>query len=426
MKTPILLPARLTVFFALLLLLAPQSVAISEPLAKITVEAGKHTRIDTPVSVALDGISYTELALYEIRPSGRKPVAMQIEQGKPERLWWILSGTTKAGEKRAYELVEGLSYVEKSQPVGVTKNDSFLQIQAGNNKVLRYNHALVPPPEGASPLYTRNGFIHPLWSPTSAILTDIHPPDHIHHMGIWMPWTKTEFEGREIDFWNLKKGQGTVRFVKFISTASGTVFGGFCSQHEHIDLKAPGGEKVVLKETWDVRVYNLGGPDEGYWLWDLVSTQRCAADSPLRLPKYRYGGLGFRGARQWLGENASYLTSEGRTRKDGHGTRGRWCDMAGLSGKNWAGVTIMSHPKNFRHPEKMRIWPDPREGVFFCFAPSQLGDWTMKPGKDYVFRYRFYVHEGKVRVVDAERFWHDFAEPPEVNLEKISKQKRGN
>ena len=395
----------------------------AEPLAKVIVEAGGRNRVDTPVSVLLgdisDCLSDAEFRLEEIRGSERLPVPAQLEPGDKPRLWWILSGTTPAGDKRVYELLKGQSV--KAPPVKVMKNDSFLQIQVGGSKVLRYNHALVPPPKEASPLYTRSGFIHPVWSPTEEILTDMHPPDHIHHLGVWMPWTKTTFEGQEVDFWNLKKGQGTVRFVKFISTASGAVYGGFRSQHEHVVLKAAEGEKVVLEETWDVRVYNLGGPEKSYWLWDLVSAQRCVADSPLHLPEYRYGGLGFRGARQWLGENASYLTSEGRTRKDGHGTRGRWCDMAGLTGKDWAGVTIMSHPENFRHPEPIRIWPNPREGVFFCFAPSQLGDWKIEPAEDYLWRYRFYVHEGKIRVADAERIWYDFAEPPKVKLEKILK-----
>lgn len=412
------------VFFLLFTAIASQAVTAAEPLAEITVEAAKHTRIDTPVSVALDGISCTELRLEEIRGSERIPVPIQLEPGNPARLWWIISGVTQAEGKRVYELVRGKSIkkpVPASPAVEVIKNDSFLQIQLGGRKVLRYNSAIVPPPEGVSPLYARSGFIHPLWSPQGAVLTKINPKDHLHHMGIWMPWTKTIFEGREVDFWNLNEGEGTVRFVKFISTASGAVYGGFRAQQEHVDLKAPGGEKVALDETWDVRVYNLGGPEKGYWLWDFVSTQRCATESPLYQLKNRYGGLGFRGAGEWSGKNASYLTSEGRTRKDGHATRGRWCDMAGrLSGKDWAGVTIMSYPENFRHPEPMRIWP--KGQVFFNFAPSQMGDWVMEPGRDYVFRYRFYVHEGKIVVADAERLWNDFAEPPKIRLKKISKK----
>ena len=414
------------IVFASALLVSTGPAACAEPLAKITVEAGEHTRIDTPVSVSLEGIPEAQagagLQLRElelVKRSGRVPVAAQIEPGDPPRLWWILSGTTQAGRERYYELVKGRG--ARGSRVRVRKNDEFLQIQMGGMKVLRYNHAPVPPPEGKSPLYTRSAFIHPLWSPKGAVLTDIHPADHIHHLGIWMPWTKTKFEGKEVDFWNLKEGQGTVRFVKFLSTMSGPVYGGFEAEQEHVALKTSEGEKVVLKEVWDVRVYNVGGAEKGYWLWDFKSTQRCVADSPLHQIKYRYGGFGFRAAAEWKGENASYLTSEGKTRKDGHATRARWCDTSGRIADKWAGIVHMSHPKNFRHPESMRIWPGFDQEVFFNWAPSQLGDWVMEPGEDHVFRYRLYVHEGKITVADAERLWHDFAEPPKVTLKKASK-----
>jgi hypothetical protein len=435
MRNRILVLISTIIAFVLFLVCGPQSVSYGQPLAKITVEAGSRTRIDTPVSATLeaipDAMRRAPIGLMEVRGSERLPVLSQIEPGDPPKLWWVLSGTTPAGSERTYELVRGQSAGVSG--IEVTKNDSFLEIQAGARKILRYNHASVSPPAGQSPLFTRSGFIHPLWSPSGAILTNIHPADHIHHLGIWMPWTKAKFEDKEVDFWNLGEGQGTVRFVKFLSTTSGPVYGGFQAEHDHVALKTSAGEKVVLKETWDVRVYNIsgqgealdgiepasGGPEKGYWLWDFVSTQRCASDSPLYQMEYRYGGFGFRGAAQWEGENGMYLTSEGKTRKDGHGTRVRWCDMAGRIDDKWQGLTVMSHPGNFRHPEPIRIWPEGQ--VFFNFAPSQLGDWIMEPGKDYVFRYRLYVHEGKVNVGDAERIWCDYAEPPNVKLEPVSK-----
>jgi len=421
--------STVTIFILILLAaLANKSVAGVEQLAIITVEAGEHTRIDTLVSVSLEGIpeavSDAAIQLRElelVRRSGRLPVPMQIEPGDPPRLWWILSGTTPSGRERYFELVKGPG-IETSK-VKVTKDDSVLQIRQGKMKVLQYNHALVPPPEGKNPLYTRSGFIHPLWSPTGDVLTEIHPPDHIHHVGIWMPWTKTKFEGKEVDFWNLAGGTGTVRFVKFLSTTSGPVYGGFKAEHEHVALKTADGEKVVLREEWDVRVYNIGGPEKGYWLWDFVSRQRCVADSPLYQVKYRYGGFGFRGAAEWVDENSMYLTSEGKTRKDGHATRARWCEAGGAIKGKWAGVTFMSHPENFQHPEPMRIWPPDMKHVFFNWAPSQATDWVMEPGKEHVFRYRQYIHEGKVKVADAERMWRDFAEPPKVKLEVASKGK---
>ncbi len=399
-------------------------------MARIIVEAGDYTRIDTPVTALLDGVPLgfpaDEIRLVEVKGSRRVDVPVQLEAGSPPRLWWILSGETQAGSKRTYELVKGGRTVKAG--VSARRNDKVLWIEKDGAKVLSYNHAIVPPPpievmgekyKNNRDLYNRSGFIHPLWSPTGSVLTSIHPGDHYHHVGIWMPWTKTKFEGKSVDFWNLGSGQGTVRFNRFLSTTSGPVYGGFQAEHDHVALKTDDGEKIVLKEIWDVRVYNVGGPNKGSWLWDFVYTQRCVADSGLLLEKYRYGGFGFRGADEWKGEKAAYLTSHGRTRKDGHATRARWCDTAGVSDGQWKGLTHFSHPDNFRHPEPMRIWPGFEQEVFFNWAPIQVDDFELKPGKDHVFRYRMYVHEGKVDVESTERLWNDYAHPPKVEVETV-------
>jgi hypothetical protein len=410
-------------------LLTAQSVRGAGPLARITVEAGDYTRIDTPVMALLDGVPlgfpWDAIRLVEVKGSRRVDVPVQLEAGSPPRLWWVLSGETQAGSKRTYELVKGGRVVKAG--VSARRNDKVLWIEKDGKKVLNYNHAVVPPPpievmgekyKNNRDLYNRSGFIHPLWSPAGSVLTGIHPDDHYHHVGIWMPWTKTKFEGKAVDFWNLGDGTGTVRFNRFLSRTSGPVYGGFQAEHDHVALKTDDGEKIVLKEVWDVRVYNVGGPDKGSWLVDFVSTQRCVAESGLLLEKYRYGGFGFRGATEWKGENASYLTSQGRTRKDGHATRARWCDASGKIDE-WEGVTFFSHPQNFRHPEPMRIWPEFENEVFFNWAPVQVDDFELKPGKDHIYRYRMYVHEGKVDVESAERLWNDYAHPPKVEVETV-------
>lgn len=389
----------------------------AEPLARLVVEAGEFSRTDTPVSAPLaavpEAVADLPLSLHEVRGSYRAPVAAQLEQGPVPRLHWMVSGTLPAGAKRVYELAVG--DVHGDRLVKATKGTKHLEIAVGEKKVLRYHHAIVPPPAGQSPLYNRSAFIHPMWSPAGTVLTNIHPADHYHHVGIWMPWTHTEFEGKPTDFWNLNAGQGTVRFVRYLGTTSGPVYGGFQAQQHHVALQTDVGEKIVLDEVWDVRVYNVGGSDKGYWLWDFTSTQRNVADSPLKQVEYRYGGFGYRGAAEWDEDNAAYLTSEGKNRKNGHATRARWCDMGGTIDGQWEGVTMYSHPKNFRHPEPMRIWPERQ--VFFNWAPSQAGDWEMKPGADHVFRYRILVHEGQIDVAEAERIWNDYAHPPEVTVQ---------
>jgi len=412
--------------FGVLLLVSAVTAFGVEPLATITVEAGPCARTDTPVSISLatapQAVQGGAFVLREVRDSGRVAVPAQIEQGSTPKLHWIVEGTLPAGQTRTYELVPGQARVERV--VKASQDDKVLDISVGDAKVLQYHHAMSPAPKGVAripdaklPLYDHSAFIHPLWSPKGNVLTDINPPDHLHHMGIWMPWTHTRFEGKMVDFWNVGDGTGTVRFSKFLSLTTGVVYGGFRAEQDHVALKTSKGEQTILKEVWDVRVYNVGGPDKGYWLVDFQSTQRCVADQPLIQEEYRYGGLGYRATRQWKGPEADYLTSEGKNRKDGNGTRARWCDSFGRIGEDWEGVTFFSNPKNFRHPEPMRLWPEPTNYLFFNFCPSVAGEWEMKPGEDHVFRYRWYVHEGKSDVNEIERIWRDYAEPPQVKVE---------
>jgi hypothetical protein len=417
--------SRLSALAIGILLISAVTAFGAEPLATITVDAGSYVRTDTPVSISLatvpQAVQGLPLSLQEVRGADRVTIPAQVEQGWTPKLHWIIAGTLPAGQTRTYELVAGAARAERM--VKATQDDKVLEISVGDAKVLQYHHAASPAPKGVAkvpdaklPLYDHSAFIHPLWSPKGNVLTDINPPDHLHHMGIWMPWTHTNYEGKMVDFWNVGDGTGTVRFSKFLSTTTGAVYGGWQSEQDHVALKTSKGEQTILKEVWDVRVYNVGGPQK-YWLVDFQSTQRCVAEQPLIQDEYRYGGLGFRATRQWKGPEADYLTSEGKNRADGNGTRARWCDSFGRIGDDWEGVTFFSNPKNFRHPEPMRLWPEPTNYLFFNFCPSVAGPWEMKPGEDHVFRYRWYVHEGKSDVNEIERIWRDYAEPPQVKVE---------
>jgi hypothetical protein len=339
-----------------------------------------------------------------------------MEKEHPSRIWWIIKPRAGSRGKRVFLLRNGIP--EKALPLEISMDGQGLEISSGNSRVLRYQYNPMPPPEGADSLYTRSGFIHPIWSPRGRVLTRIHPPDHIHHMGFWTPWTRTEFQGRSVDFWNLGDGTGTVRFVRFTSKESGPVFARFQAVHEHVDLTAPGGETVVLDEVWDVWVWNTGKAEQRRWIWDFLTSQACAGKEPLKLLKYRYGGFGFRGSAEWNEKNSDYLTSGRKTRKNGNGTRARWCRVFGRFRQGQAGIAFLSHPENHQHPEPLRIWPS--GDVFFGFCPVVNEEWILESGQDYVRRYRVLVYDGKMGVDDIENYWRMFARSPKIDIEMIS------
>lgn len=387
-----------------------------DALATVSVQVGDRARLDAPVSAELpaDIDPWRPMRVVETTGAEAVPVAAQVERGRPPRLWWVLSGTTAAGATRTYRVLRGEPVFSEEVKLALTPRT--LNVDLGGAEVLRYNHAHVLPPKGVKPEFIRSGYIHPLFSPSGMLITEDFPADHHHHKGIWMPWTSTRFEGRSLDFWNLGAKQATVQFAGFEAIESGPVYGRFKARHEFVDLTQGPAGKLVLDEVWDVRVWSAGGPGAGYWIVDLTSAQRCASESPLELPAYRYGGIGYRGAKEWKGDDYILLTSEGKTKKDGHATRAKWCANSGAIDGKWSTVVVMCHPSNDRFPEPMRIWDS--GGCFFNFCPVQAEAWTLEPGKTYTFRYRFFIHEGGIDKERAERAWLDFAEPPKATLSR--------
>jgi hypothetical protein len=151
-----------------------------------------------------------------------------------------------------------------------------------------------------------------------------------------------------------------------------------------------------------------------YYMFDLTSTQTCASEQPLILPKYHYGGFGYRGHRTWDGKgNCEFLTSEGKTRADGNETRGNWVYVYGKVDGNTAGVLVMSHPENFRAPQPLRIHPTE---PYISFAPQQMGEFRIEPGKPYVSKYRIVSMDGAPDGELFERIWNDYATPPTVTV----------
>lgn len=396
-------------------------------VARLAVDAGSIIRSGTPVSVSLEGIDFNTdkgaLRLFELKGNSRTEVSCQLESGYISRLWWIPDGETPANSVRKFILIKDSTYIAKNV-ITAELNAKSLILRQNSQMVMQYNVAEVFPPDTVSSIFRRSAFIHPLWSPSGNVMTRINAPDHWHHVGIWNPWTKTHFEGHSTDFWNLNEGQGTVRFAGFNSLISGPIFGGFKVRQEHVDFQAKGGDKVAMNEVWDVRIWNIGTyAGVKVWLWDLTTTLNCASASPITLEAYRYGGgIGYRATEEWNAKNSWVSTSEGKVRKDADGSRARWCDVGGQFAQGGtSGILFMSHPANREFPEPMRVWPENMNGrgdVFFEFCPIRDKSWELKPGNDYVLKYRMLVYDGKMSPQMAERIWNDFSKPPVVRVEK--------
>ena len=288
--------------------------------------------------------------------------------------------------------------------VTATREAKQVVIRAGSQEILRYQAepGELPRPE-IPPAYIRGGYIQSIHTPTGRLITDDFAVGHLHHHGVWSPWTKTEFEGRKPDFWNMGAETGKVEFVALDSVWQKDGKAGFQARHQFVDLTVKPA-KVALLETWEVSVAVV---DQRYVI-DFTSTQTCATESPLKLPEYHYGGFGFRGSAGWNGAgNCRFLTASGLTdRVKVNMSCEKWCWVGGNVGGEICGLTILGYPENFRFPQPIRAHPSE---PFFCFAPQQLGEMEIVPGKKYVARYRLVVADGEPDAKAADTWWEDYA-----------------
>ena len=268
--------------------------------------------------------------------------------------------------------------------------------------VFTYQYAMVYPPAGIDTVYKRSGFIHPLQTLRGDTLTHLSPADHYHHFGLWYAWTKTTFEGQEIDFWNLNKKQGTVRFRCFDKISKN----GFKACLEHVVYPDSSAEKVAMNESLEITMGATGS--EGYFL-DYKTVLRCAGTSPVTLEAYRYGGLVVRVREDWNDKTAQMLTSDGHARDGADGSRARWCYFQGKTGDKESCMLIVSLPSNLNHPEPLRVWDKtvnaPCGDVMWNFSPTKESAYVLYPGKSLDLSYRIYVLDGKIDAVTAEKLY---------------------
>jgi hypothetical protein len=288
-------------------------------------------------------------------------------------------------------------------PLSVTESEDAITITNGDKPVLTYHKALVPPPKGVDSAYHRSGFIHPIHTPKGAIVTGIHPHDHYHHVGLWHAWVNTKHGKDKVDFWNLKKKDGTVRFKRTLKLIDADAHVGFVVRQEHARLKPV--DQVVLAEVFTMVVRVI----EGAYVLDYSTDQTNVSEKSLEFPAYRYGGgIAYRAPDNWIRPESDYLTSEGKTHADGHTTRGRWCAMYGPAGDaEFATLSILCHPENHDAPQRMRIW-DKNPKTFFNYVPIQEHPWGIAPGQRSVMRYRIVVQDGKPNVDDLNTRWAEW------------------
>ncbi len=381
----------------------------SPPLMRFTLESGDVARKNSPLLIST-GKELPVGSNYELvnEDSQESFPAQVLASG--ELLVFIDSMAAESIGN--YALRQTTSEEETAYRPKISPSEEGLEIAIDGNPVLFYQTSTAFPQEALPDYYKRSGMIHPLYSPDGQVLTDAFPAGHTHQHAIFNAWVNTRFKGEKVDFWNQHQETGTVEHVDLVHSEEGVNTALFESILRHISLK----DGEVLEEKWRVMVY----PTADYYLFDLYSEQTNTSNDTLFVLDYHYGGMGFRGSREWnevdsvhFTNSWNILTSEGYTNENANHTHAAWVAAFGEVDGETAGSTVFGFPDNFRYPQAIRVHPTM---PYWVYAPMVDGEFYIAPGETFKSSFRYYVHQGEPdeRVIDNIR--NDLMNPIQATI----------
>ncbi|HCN76221.1 MAG TPA: hypothetical protein DIT13_03380 [Verrucomicrobiales bacterium] len=259
-------------------------------------------------------------------------------------------------------------------------------------------------------------FWHPIRTTKEASITRMgHPHDphgHSHHNSVWI--THNLLNG--VDFWgDHAREQGRIVCAQVPREAyeEGDEAASMRMVNHWIKV-ADGSVQLVETRRSEVR------PLDGARSWFMI------VDLELGAPKGGkavFGATGFgliavRMARS-IGVHdggGRILNSEGLVNEKAVFRQpARWCDYSGrLTNEDdgFAGITLMNHPMNPRHPTAFHVRDDGWMGC--CLSLDE--DVEIAAGGSLRLRYGLWVHDGVSTLEESEAHWRRFAELPVADL----------
>lgn len=249
--------------------------------------------------------------------------------------------------------------------------DGKLELRDGGQPVIAYNYG----PQlrnGAPEVKRRLGYVHPVWAPNGAVVTDDFPTDHWHHRGIFWAWPVVRYEGKKFDIWTLTGGIES-RFSKWLEKKTGKTARIGAEQHWYIQ------GAQVARETVHIEVEPLKG-NERSMHYDIT----LEALKPLEIAGSQdgkgYGGFNVRFAPR---EGTVIRTDKGVEAKDTDLVPHPWAEMEAVYAGKKARLRVISDAQNPGHPQG---WCLRKYGFIGANHPG-LETLRLEPGKPLRLRY---------------------------------------
>ncbi len=381
----------------------------NQNLPTFTVNAGFHNRDGCPVSVNVNHPGVSQLhdhavTLTDTASGDIISAQCYADEGGATTLTWILDGLA-AGESRTYTLSEGsvagetgVQLKEEAETITVTLNDRHFT-------TFRYAKAQFRP------------YFFPVLGPNGREVTrgetsDISK-DHVHHRSLYVAYG----EVNDVDLWGEGSNSGRVVPQGFTQKQGGAVVGRLYTQNS---WQTQAGE-ALMADVQNFRIYNL--PEDAALL-DL-DLSFIASVGDVHFGDTKEGGIisirvhpSMNASDGGKIENAFGGLNEAET----WGKRANWCDYSGVVDGTPVGIAVFDHIVNPRYPTywHVRNYGLMGSNIFggssFERDPSKDGSYTLKQGEEMHFRFRVLIHAGDANVGKVAQKYHDFINPPVVEV----------
>jgi len=241
--------------------------------------------------------------------------------------------------------------------------------------------------EGNPESSRRSTYLHPVYLPDGALITDDFNPDHPHHRGISWMWPVVVVDGQTYDLWTV--GQIKQRFLRWTARETGPSWAVLGVENGWYV-----GERKVVKENVEIRVAGAKG---GVRRLDFTLRFE-AAEAPVEIvgtpdQKKGFGGFCFRFAPRDGGQKKTIIrTDKGVAQKDGVLEVHPWAQVEGTFQGRPGGGRIEDDPANPGYPNGWLM----RYGFgFLNVSWPGLTPYKLERGRPLTLKYRVTLFSGQ-------------------------------